>query len=415
MPFLEILTPRRTARRATLQSALAIGALLLLSGSAALCADERQETGVTDTEIKIGNLMPYSGPASVYSIAGKVEAAYFRKLNEEGGINGRKVNFISYDDSFSPPKAVEQTRRLVENDSVFAIFGSPSTAANTATMKYLNQRKVPQIFVASGAAKFDDPEHFPWTMAFIPRYRSEGAIYGRHILAEAPNTKIAILYQNDDFGRDYLAGLLDGLGKDGPRLLVARAPYETTDATVVSLIANLKASGADALVIAAISKFATQAIRAAAELSWRPKTYVSNVSTTIDSALKPAGLENAVGILSAAYRKDPEDPMWADDPGMRRFMEFMDKFVPGAPKNDTAALGYASAQAMAHILQKCGRSLTRESFMRQAASLDDVEIDLLLPGIKLTTSSTNYAPINQFQMTRFDGKRWLPVGNVERP
>jgi len=390
-------------------------ALLFLQVVEVVAGDATPVPGVTVTEIKIGNLMPYSGPASGYNLLGKVEGAYFKRINDEGGINGRKIVFISYDDAFSPPKSVEQTRKLVEGDEVFAIFSSPGTASNTATMKYLNQKKVPQIFVTSGAAKFSDPKNFPWTMGWIPHYRSEGVIYGKHIISQNPNAKIAILYQNDDFGRDYLAGLKEGLGDRAPEMLIAQASYETTDPTISSSVITLKASGADTLVVAAISKFATQAIRTVAELAWKPTTYVSNTATTVDSTLKPAGLGNAVGIVSAAYRKDPEDPAWANDPGMLEFFAFMDQHYPSGAKNDIAALGYASAQSLVYLLRQCGDDLTRENFMRQAANLRNVEIGLLLPGITMNTSPTDFIPIDQFQMMQFNGEHWVLFGPIVSP
>lgn len=390
-------------------------ALLFLQVGEVVASDAKPVPGVSATEIKIGNLMPYSGPASGYSLLGKVEEAYFKKINDEGGINGRKIAFISYDDAFSPPKSVEQTRKLVESDEVFAIFSSPGTASNTATMKYLNQKKVPQIFVASGATKFGDPTRFPWTMGWIPHYQREGVIYGKHIISQNPSAKIAILYQNDDFGRDYLAGLKEGLGERAPEMLVVQASYETSEPTISSSVITLKASGADTLVVAAISKFATQAIRTVAELAWKPTIYVSNTAATIDTTLKPAGLGNAVGIMSAAYRKDPEDPAWAKDPGMLEFFAFMDRHYPSGAKNDIAALGYASAQSLVYLLRQCGDDLTRENFMTQAATLRNVEIGLLLPGITMNTSPTDFVPIDQFQMMRFNGEHWVLFGPILSP
>jgi branched-chain amino acid transport system substrate-binding protein len=282
-------------------------------------------------------------------------------------------------------------------------------------MKYLNGKKVPQIFVTSGATKFGDPDNFPWTMGWIPHYRSEAMIYGKQIIANNPNARVAILYQNDDFGRDYLAGLKQGLGEKAQQMLVAQVPYELTEPTVSSSIITLKASGADTLVVAAISKFATQAIATAAGLSWKPTMYISNTAATVESTLRPAGLANAVGIHSAAYRKDPEDPAWANDPGMREFFDFMDKHYPSGGKNDVAALGYASAQSLVHVLRQCGDDLTRENFMKQAASLRNVEIGLLLPGITMTTSPTDFVPIDQFQMMRFNGEHWVLFGPVISP
>jgi len=359
-------------------------ALLFLQVGDVVAGAATPVPGVTATEIKIGNLMPYSGPS-----------------------------FPMTTPLVLPSPS--NTRKLVEGDEVFAIFSSPGTASNTATIKYLNQKKVPQIFVTSGAAKFSDPKNFPWTMGWIPHYRSEGVIYGKHIISQNPNAKIAILYQNDDFGRDYLAGLKEGLGERAPEMLIAEASYETTDPTISSSIITLKASGADTLVVAAISKFATQAIRTVAELAWKPTTYVSNTATTVDSTLKPAGLGNAVGIVSAAYRKDPEDPAWANDPGMLEFFAFMDQHYPSGAKNDIAALGYASAQSLVYLLRQCGDDLTRENFMRQAANLRNVEIGLLLPGITMNTSPTDFIPIDQFQMMRFNGEHWVLFGPIVSP
>lgn len=381
----------------------------------AIAGETNFEVGVSATEIKIGNLMPYSGQASMYSVIGKTEAAYFKKLNDEGGINGRKITFISYDDAQSPPKAVERTRQLVESDEVFAMFGATGSAANAATMKYLNSRSVPQLFIAAGASKFSDPKNFPWTMAWIPTYRVESAVYGKYIVDHTPDAKVAILYQNDDFGRDHLAGLEAGLGNRAGTLLVGKASYETSEPTITSMVVSLKATGADTVVIAAQSKFATQAIKTMAEQSWRPTVYISNASVGVSSVLTPAGLQNAKGFISAAYRKDPEDPAWKDDAAMREFYAFMDKYLPGEKKNDQSAFGYLSAQTLEFVLRQCGNELTRANLVKQAANLKDVQLGLLLPGIKLNTSATDYVPIKQFRLMKFSGEHWTLFGDLVTP
>jgi branched-chain amino acid transport system substrate-binding protein len=382
--------------------------LLLFLASAALvaapaAAQKKYDVGASDTEIKIGNIMPYSGPLSAYATIGKTQAAYFNKINAEGGINGRKINFISYDDGFSPPKTVEQARKLVENDEVLFMFQSLGTPTNNAIQKYMNQSKIPQLFVATGATKFGDPKNFPWTMGWQPTYQIEGRIYAKYLLQNHPNGKIGILYQNDDSGRDYLKGLKDGL--EGKMQIVAEAPYEPSDPTVDSQIVTLKSSGADVFFIEASPKFAAQAIKKAAELGWSPVRLLASISASVGSVLQPAGLENSKGILSTAYLKDPTDPTWKNDPAVKEWIAFMDKYYPEGDKTTTFTVyGYLTAQTMVQVLKQCGDNLTRENVMKQAASLRDFELNMLLPGVKINTGPNDYYPIKQMQMTRFNGE-----------
>jgi branched-chain amino acid transport system substrate-binding protein len=369
-------------------------------------AQKQYGPGVTDSEIKIGDIMPYSGPLSAYALIGRTEAAFFKKLNDEGGINGRKINFISYDDGFSPPKTVEQARKLVESDEVLLIFQSLGTPTNNAIQKYLNQRKVPQLFVATGASKFGDPKEFPWTMGWQPTYLTEGRIYARYILKNLPRGKIGILYQNDDSGRDYLKGLKDGLGPEAAqRMIVAEIPYDPTEPTVDSQVVALKSSGADIFFDEASPKFAAQAIRKAAEIGWKPVLLLASISNSVGSVLKPAGLENSQGVLSTGYLKDPTDPTWKDDPAIKEWTAFMDKYFPEGDKTSTFSIyGYATAQTMVQVLRQCGDELTRENVMKQAANLRNFEVGLLLPGIKINTSPTDYYPVEQMQTSRFTGE-----------
>src|SRR5256884_6454797 len=338
-------------------------ALLAATSSTAL-AQKKYDIGATDTEIKIGNIMPYSGPASAYGVIGKTEEAYFRKINAEGGINGRKINFISNDDAYSPPKTVEQARKLVESDEVLLIFNSLGTPPNTAIQKYMNSKKVPQLFVATGATKWNDPKDFPWTMGWQPNYQSESRIYAKYILKEKPNAKIAVLYQNDDYGKDYLKGLKDGLGAKAASMIVAEESYETTEPTIDSHIVKMKSTGADVFISITTPKFAAQAIKKLAEIEWKPMHIVSNVSASVGSVIKPAGFENAQGILSAAYAKDGADSQWDNDPGMKKFYEFLEKNFPEGNKLDGSVVyGYGAAQTMVKVLQMCGDNLTRENVM----------------------------------------------------
>ena len=388
-------------------AALAIAA----TGSAAL-AQKKYDTGATDTEIKIGNIMPYSGPASAYGVIGKTIDAYFKKVNAEGGINGRKINFVSYDDGYSPPKAVEQVRKLVESDEVLLVFNPLGTPGNTAIQKYLNGKKVPQLFVATGATKWNDPKNFPWTMGWQPNYQTEGQIYAKYILKEKPNAKIAVLFQNDDYGKDYLKGLKDGLG-DKVNLIVAESSYEVSEPTIDSHIVKLKSSGADVFFNIATPKFAAQAIKKMGEVDWKPMHLLNNVSASIGSVIKPAGFDNAQGIVSVQYAKDTSDPQWKDDPGMKRFDEFLAKYFPDANRIDASVMyGYLVAQTMAQTLKQAGDNLTRENVMKEAANLKNLELDGLLPGIKINTSPTDFAPISSVQLIRFKGEAWERFGDV---
>src|SRR5450756_1037562 len=393
-------------------AALSTAVILLAATSGAALAQKKYDTGATDTEIKIGNIMPYSGPASAYGVIGKTEAAYFKKINDAGGINGRKINFISYDDGYSPPKAVEQARKLVESDEVLLVFNSLGTANNTAIQKYMNAKKVPQLFVATGATKWNDPKDFPWTMGWQPSYQSEARIYAKFLMKEKPDAKIAIFYQNDDFGKDYVKGLKDGLGAKAS-MIVAEESYETTEPTIDNHIVKLKATGADTFMSVTTPKFAAQAIKKLAEIEWKPLHIVVNVSASVGSVLKPSGFENSQGILSAAYAKDGADSQWDNDPGMKKFYAFLEKYYPDANKLDGSVVyGYGAAQTMVKVLQMCGDDLTRENVMKQAASLKDFAPDTLLPGVKINTSATDFAPIEQLQMQRFKGEKWELFGDT---
>jgi branched-chain amino acid transport system substrate-binding protein len=381
--------------------ALAVGI-----GANPALAEKKYDPGASDTEIKVGNIMPYSGPLSAYALIGRTEAAYFKMINDQGGVNGRKIDFISYDDAFSPPKTVEQARKLVENDEVLLIFQNLGTPTSNAIQKYLNGKKVPQLFVATGATKFGDYKNFPWTMGWQPTYQTEGRIYAKYILDNLPQGKIGILYQNDDSGRDYLKGLKDGLGEEATkRMIVSELPYDTTDPTIDSQIVAIKAAGADIFFDEASPKFAAMAIRKVAELGWKPTTFLASVSNSVGSVLKPAGLDNSKGVLSTNYVKDPTDPAWKDDPAVKEWGAFMDKYFPEGDKSSTfSTYGYAVAQTLVQVLKQCGDELTRENVMKQAASLKDVDIGLLLPGIKINTGPHDYYPIEQMQMSRFNGE-----------
>jgi len=393
-------------------AAISTAVIAFAAASSSALAQKKYDTGATDTEIKIGNIMPYSGPASAYGVIGKSEAAYFKKINAEGGINGRKIDFISYDDSYSPPKAVEQARKLVESDEVLLIFNPLGTPSNSAIQKYLNGKKIPQLFVATGATKWNDPKNFPWTMGWQPSYQSEAQIYAKYLIKEKPDGKIAIMFQNDDFGKDYLKGLKDGLGAKAS-MIVAEESYETSEPTIDNHIVKLKASGADVFIDIATPKFAAQAIKKIAEIEWKPLHIVSNVSASVGGVIKPAGFENSQGILSAAYAKDGADPQWDNDPGMKKFYAFLEKYYPEANKLDGSVVyGYGVAQTMAKVLEMCGDNLTRENVMKQAASLKDFAPDTLLPGVKINTSATDFAPIKQLQMMRFKGEKWDLFGDI---
>jgi branched-chain amino acid transport system substrate-binding protein len=387
-------------------------AILAASSTAAL-AQKKYDIGATDTEIKIGNIMPYSGPASAYGVIGKTEQAYFNKINAEGGINGRKINFISYDDGYSPPKTVEQARKLVESDEVLFIFNSLGTPPNSAIQKYMNSKKVPQLFVATGATKWNDPSEYPWTMGWQPNYQSESRIYAKYILKNLPNAKIAILFQNDDYGKDYVKGLKEGLGAKAASMIVAEDSYETTEPTIDSHIVTLKASGADVFFNVTTPKFAAQAIKKIAEVGWHPLHLLNNVSASIGSVIKPAGFENAQGIISSNYLKDTSDPQWKDDAGMKAFDEFLAKYFPEGNRVDSSVMyGYTVAQGLVYVLKNCGDDLTRANLMKQAASIKDLKLGGLLPGVEVNTSATDFAPISQLQLMKFKGEKWDLFGDI---
>ncbi|MCK1746178.1 ABC transporter substrate-binding protein [Bradyrhizobium sp. 139] len=389
-------------------------ALALIAASASTAsAQKKYDTGATDTEIKIGNIMPYSGPASAYGIIGRTEAAYFKKINDEGGINGRKINFISYDDAYSPPKAVEQARKLVESDEVLLIFNSLGTPSNSAIHKYMNSKKVPQLFVATGATKWNDPQNFPWTMGWQPNYQSETQIYAKWLLKNKPDAKIAVLFQNDDYGKDYLKGLKDGLGSKAASMIVMEESYETTEPTIDSHIVKLRSTGADVFMNITTPKFAAQAIKKAAEIGWKPLHFLNNVSASVGSVMRPAGFENGQDIISADYLKDAADPEWNNDAGMKEFLAFMNKYFPEGDKLDKGTVvGFAVAQTLVQVLKQCGDDLTRANVMKQAASLKDFRTGTLLPGIQINTSATDFAPISQLRLEKFKGERWELFGDV---
>jgi ABC-type branched-subunit amino acid transport system substrate-binding protein len=398
------------ARMNNLVALAAFAAAATIATSAS--AQKKYDPGASDAEIKIGNIMPYSGPASSYGVIGKSEAAYFNKINAEGGINGRKITFISYDDAYSPPKAIEQARKLVEGDEVLLIFQPLGTPSNTAIQKYMNARKVPQLFAASGATKWGDPKNFPWSMGWQPNYQSEGHIYAKYILDHYPNGRIAVFWQNDDAGKDQFKGLKDGLG-DKANMIIADKSFEVSDPTIDSQIVALHDSGADIFFSLATPKGSAQAIRKVGELGWKPTFFLENTATTVASVLKPAGLENAKGIISTAYLKDPSDPVWKDDPGIKTWLAFMDKYYPEGDKtNANNVYGYASAQTMVQVLKQCGDDLTRENVMRQAANLKNFSTDMMLPGVMINTGSDDYFPIEQMQLMRFNGANWVLFGDV---
>jgi len=389
-----------------------IGAMLAAFAFPA-AAQKKYDPGASDTEIKIGNTNPYSGPASAYGTIGKTIDAYFRMVNDQGGINGRKLTFISYDDGYSPPKTVEMARKLVEQDQVLFLFQTLGTPSNTAIHKYMNLRKVPQLHVATGATKWNDPKNFPWTMGWQPNYQTEAQIYARHILKTRPDAKIAVLYQNDDYGKDYLKGLKDGLGDKAKSMIVAEASYEVSDPTVDSQIVQLQSSGANVFFNITTPKFAAQAIRKAYDIGWKPVHYLNNVSTSVGSVLTPAGLDKSAGVISTAYYKDPTDALWANDPAMKQWQAFMKKYYPdGSLINAFSVYGYTVAATLHEVLTKCGDNLTRENVMRQAASMKGWRVDTLLPGITITTSQDDFAPIQSVQLQRFNGKQWELFGEV---
>jgi branched-chain amino acid transport system substrate-binding protein len=391
---------------------LALAGLLAASVATTASAQKKYDPGATDTEIKIGNIMPYSGPASAYATIGKTEEAYFKKINSEGGINGRKITFISYDDAYSPPKTVEQARKLVESDEVLLIFNSLGTANNTAIQKYMNTKKVPQLFVSTGAAKWNDPKNFPWTMGWQPNYQTEARIYAAYILKNHPGKTIGVLYQNDDFGKDYLNGLREGLGEQANKLIVMESSYETSSPTVDSQVVQIRSANPDIFVNISTPKFAAQAIKKLGELKWKPVHFLTNVSGSIGGVLKPAGYENDQGILSTAYLKDPKDPQWKNDPGLNEWRSFMTKWYPEGDQEDAATVfGYGVAQGLEQVLRQCKDDLTRENVMKQAANLN-FELGVYLPGTRIKTSPTDYAPLEQLQMMRFKDESWELFGPV---
>ncbi|MBR0718024.1 ABC transporter substrate-binding protein [Bradyrhizobium liaoningense] len=389
-------------------TALALG----LSVSAA-SAQKKYDPGASDTEIKIGQTNPFSGPASAYATIGKTQAAYMKMINDQGGINGRKINLIQYDDAYSPPKAVEQVRKLVESDEVLLTFQLLGTPSNAAVQKYLNAKKVPQLFAATGASKFTDPKNFPWTMGFNPNYFVEGRIYGQYIIKEYPNAKIGILYQNDDLGKDYLNGIKAGLGDKAAKMIVAEASYEVSDPTIDSQVLKIKDAGADLFFSATTPKQAAQAIKKINELAWKPVHILDINATSVGAVMKPAGLEASKGVISVNYGKDPLDPTWKDDPSMKKYFEFMAKYYPDGDKDSSFnSYGYMTSQLMVYVLQKCGDDLTRENVMKVATSLKNVQLDLLLPGITVNTSPTDYRVNKQLQMMKFNGERWELFGPI---
>jgi branched-chain amino acid transport system substrate-binding protein len=399
-----------TNKKLSLLAATAALSLLTTQGA---FAQKKYDTGASDTEIRIGNVEAYSGPASAYGIIGKTEEAYFRMINESGGINGRKINWISYDDGYSPPKTVEQIRKLIESDEVFLVFNALGTPTQTAVQKYHNSKKVPQLFLATGASKWNDPKDFPWTMGFQPSYRVEARIFAKYILKEKPNAKVAVFYANDDFGKDYVTGLKDVFGAKASSIIVAEESYETTEPSIDSHIVKLKGTGADVFVNISTPKFAAQAIKKMAELEWKPMHVMTDVSISIGSVMKPAGLDASEGVLSAGYLKDASDPQWKDDEGMKKFFAFIDKYMPGANISDSNLVyGYSAAQTMVQVLKQSGDNLTRENVMKQAASLKDFAPDTLIPGIKVNTGPADFAPIEQLKMMRFKGGQWELFGDI---
>jgi ABC-type branched-subunit amino acid transport system substrate-binding protein len=381
--------------------------------SAPAFAEKKYDTGASDTEIKIGQTMPYSGPASAYGTIGKTEAAFFKMINEQGGINGRKINLISLDDAYSPPKAVEHVRRLVEQDKVLMLWQTLGTPTNSAFHKYANAKKIPHLFLATGATKWGDPKNYPWTIGGQPAYQVEATIYAKHLLKTKPDAKIAVLYQNDDYGKDYVKGLKDGLKDKASSMIVAETSYETAEPSVDSQVIKLQSSGANTFFIFATPKFAAQAIRKAYDSGWKPLSYVNNVSASVAAVLQPAGLDKSTGLLTASYLKDSHDTQWADSQDVKEFTTFMQKYYPdGDPKDYNNAYGYMQANLLLHVLKACGDDLTRANIMKQATSLKDVELPMLLPGIKVNTAPDDYYILDQLQMARFDGKEWKLFGEV---
>jgi branched-chain amino acid transport system substrate-binding protein len=400
------------AARILCLKAFALSGLVIGLASIDAAAQKKYDVGVTDSEIKIGNVMPYSGPASAYAAIGKTEAAYFKMINDQGGINGRKINFISYDDSFNPPKTVEQVRRLVESDEVYVLFNVVGTAGNSAIQKYLNQKKIPHIFISSGAAKFEDPEQFPWSMAWWPGFKSEARIYAKYIQQHYPDKTIGILYQNDDSGKDYLAGFREAFGAETARKIAIELPYEVTAPTVDSQVVQIKSANVDIFINLGTPKFAAQAIKKIAEMGWTPIQLLGNAAASTSSTTSAAGIDASRNIVSAVYLKDPADPQWKNDDGIKEFRAFMSKYYPdGDQENGTTVFGYGAAKAFVQVLRQCGDDLTRDNMMKQMTSLD-MKIDVYLPGIRIKTSPTDYSPIDQLQLVKFNGQRFEPFGSV---
>lgn len=393
-----------------IRTCLMVASVAALLPITAPAAEKKYSPGASDTTIRIGHTTAYSGPVSAFGAGGRTLSAYFRMVNEAGGVNGRRVEIISLDDAYSPPKAAEQTRKLVEQDEVLLIYGVSGSPTNNATRAYLNQKKVPQILIATGAGKFNNPKEFPWTMPFWPSYEIEQKTYVDYILKTRPTAKIGVLYANDDYGKDHLAGVKAALGAKAASMLIAEASYETSDPTVDSQIVSLKASGADVLISATTPKFAAQAIRKAAEIGWKPLQFVANASSSVSAVMKPAGLENAVGVITAGFLKAPGDPAWEKDPGVEGFVSFMKKWSPQDSPNDFYALvAYANATMLHHVLKSCGDDLTRENVMRQVGNIDDVKLSLHLPRVVLKTTPTDFAAFKALQLQRFDGTRWVDL------
>ncbi len=391
----------------------AITAGLATAAAASLTRARAATPGVTATSVKIGNTMPYSGPASTYGVIGRTESAFFKMVNDQGGVAGHTIDFISYDDGYSPPKTVEQVRRLVEEDHVDFCFQNLGTPCNSAIAEYLNERKIPHLFVGSGASKWADIRKYPWTMGFQPGYRTEAQIYAKYMLANVKKPKLGILYQNDDFGKDYPLGVRDILGKDWDKIVVKEASYETTDPTIDSQLVELQSAGANVLLVAAIPKFAAQSIRKVHDLDWKPTFFMTNVSISVGGVMTPAGPANGIGILSTQYLKDPTDPVFKDDAGMKQWRDFMAKYKPDGDMSDASyVFAYAVSLAMLHVLKQCNGDFSRPNVMKQAESLHDVELPVLLPGIKVNTSRTDHRPITSMQFVRWDGKSWIRFGDL---
>ena len=397
-------------KRNFLKAAAAGAGALLVSQTG--FAQKRYDTGATDKEIKIGNINPYSGPASAYGAIGKSMDAYFKKINAEGGVNGRMIKFITLDDGYNPSRTLEMARKLAEEEEVLATVGVLGTPTNSAIHKYMNQKKMPQLFVATGATKWGDPKNFPWTMGWQPNYQGESLIYAQHLLESKPNAKIGILYQNDDYGKDYLKGFIDGLGDKGKTMIVKQLTYEVTDATVDSQMVELKASGADVFFNITTPKFAAQAIKKAAEIGWKPQHYLHTVSNSVGAVMMPAGAENGVGILSVFYLKDPTDSQWANTPEFKEWLTFMQRYMPGADLKDlNYVFGYTLAQGTVQVLKQAGDNLTRENTMRQAANIE-MNLPMLLPGVNVKTGADDFYPIERGQLARWDGKTWVLQGKI---